>query len=181
MTEVRRRVIHTKSDNMADMVLSQGGTSVSSHVQYDSKTHDYGQRCASATGVQRCSNLVRANVLPARTQDFDKVNATTKLVVQAMDKLELPQWLLTKELHWRHCADHTARLRVEMQANLGPSAKRVILSVAHGCTVPQIDDVDTARWFKRLSMESRLLRWVACSDFIDLHKQLVHGGEQKLA
>ena len=123
MTEIRRRVIDTESDNMADMVPSQGATSVSSHVQYGYKTHDYGRRC----------NLVRANVLPSGTQDFDMVNAMTNLVVQAMDKLELPQWLPTRELpHWRHYADHTARLRVEMQANLGPSAKRVILSVAHG-------------------------------------------------
>ena len=33
--------------------------------------------------------------------------------------------------------------RVEMQAKIGPSTKRVILSVAHGGTVPEIDDVDT--------------------------------------
>ena len=32
MTEARRRVIDTESDNMAHMVLSQGGTSVLSHV-----------------------------------------------------------------------------------------------------------------------------------------------------
>ena len=115
-------MIDTESDNMADTVLSQGGTSVSSHVQYEYKTHDYGRRYASAIGVQRCSNLVRANVLPAGTQDFDMVNAMTYLVVQAMNKLELPQWLPMRELpHWRHYADHTARLRVEMQANLGPS------------------------------------------------------------
>ena len=100
------------------------------------------------------------------------VNTMTNLVVQAMNKLEPTQWLPMRELpHWRHYADHTARLRVEMQGNLGPSAKRVILSVAHGSTVPQNDDVDTARWLKSLSVESRLLRWVACSDFIDLHKQ----------
>ena len=123
MTEVRRRVIDTESDNMADMVLPQGGTSVSSHVQHEYKTHDYGRRYASAIGVQRCSNLVRA---PAGTQDFDMVNAMTNLVVQAMDKLELSQWLPMRELpHWRHYADRTARLRVEMQADLGPSAKRV--------------------------------------------------------
>ena len=125
MTEVRRRVIDTESDIMADMVLSQGGTSVSSHVQYEHKTHDHGRRYASAISVQ-------PGVLPAGTQDVDMVNAMTNLVVQAMDKLELPQWLSVRELpHWRQYADHTNRLRVEMQANLGPSAKRVILSVAH--------------------------------------------------
>ena len=108
------------------------------------------------------------------------VDKMTNLVVQAMTKLELPQWLPMRDLlHWRHYADHTARLRVQMQAHLGPSAKRVILSVAHGGTVPEIDDADTAQWLTGLSMEPRLLRWVACSDFIDMHK--VHGGKQKLA
>ena len=37
MTEVRWRVLDTESDNMADTVLSQGGTSVSSQVQYEYK------------------------------------------------------------------------------------------------------------------------------------------------
>ena len=93
MTEVRRRVIDTESDNMADMVLSQGGTSVSSRVQCEYKTRDHGRRYASAIAVQRCSNLVRANVLPAGTQDFDRVNAMTNRVFQALNRLELPQWL----------------------------------------------------------------------------------------
>ena len=54
------------------------------------------------------------------------INVMTNLVVQAMDKFELPQWFSMRELpHWRHCANHTARLRVEVKANLGPSAKRV--------------------------------------------------------
>ena len=131
MTEVRRRAIDTESDNMADMVLSHRGTSVSNQVQYEYKTHDHGRRFSSAIGVQRCSNLVRANVLPAGTQDFDTVNAMTNLVVQATSKLELPQWLPMRELpHWRHCADRTARLRLQVQDHLGPNAKRVILSVA---------------------------------------------------
>ena len=98
MTEVRRRVTDTETDTMADMVLSQGGTSISSQMQYDCKTHNYGRRYSSAIGVQRCSNLIRSVVLPAGTQDFDMVNAMTNLVVQAMNKLELPTWLPMREL-----------------------------------------------------------------------------------
>ena len=90
MTEVRRRVTGTETDTLADMVLSQGGPSISSQVQYDFKTHNYGRRYSSAIGVQRCSNLIRSIVLPAGTQNFDMVNAMTNLVVQAMNKLELP-------------------------------------------------------------------------------------------
>ena len=38
---------------------------------------------STAFGVQRCSTLMRANVLrPAGTQDFDMVNAMTNLVVR---------------------------------------------------------------------------------------------------
>ena len=164
---------------MADMVLPQGGTSISSLVRYECKTREYGLRCAFAIGVQRCSNLVRANVLPVGTQDFDMVNAMTNLVVQAIHKLELPQWLPMRGLgHWRDYSEHTSGLREQTQANFGPSAKRVILSVAHGCTVPEVDDVDTTRWPKVLSVESRLLRWVACSRFVDLHNQFI--GENSL-
>ena len=136
----------------------------SSQVQYDYKTHSYGRRHSSAIGVQRCSNLIRSMVLPAGTQHFDMVNAMTNLVVQAMNKLELPTWLPMRELrHWRHYAEHTAGMREQMQAQIGVSAKRVILSVAHGSAIPEVDDVERTRWLNGLSVESRLLRWVAFS------------------
>ena len=133
MTEVRRRVLDTQSDNMADTVLSQGGTSVSSQVRYEYKSHDYGRRYSTAIGVQRCSNLMRANMLPAGTQDFDMVNAVTNLVVQAMSRMDLPHWLPMRSLpHWRRYADNTTAV----QTHLGANAKKVLLSVAHGGSVP---------------------------------------------
>ena len=153
---------------MADTVLSHGGTSVSSQVQYEYKSHDYGRRYSTAIGVQRCSNLMRANILPAGTQDFDMVNAMTNLVVQAMSRMDLPMRSLP---HWRHYADNTAAVRARMQTHLGPNSKKVLLSVAHGGSVPEVGDADAALWLKGFSMESRLLRWVACSDFVDLHRQ----------
>ena len=79
---------------MADTVLSQ----VSSQVQYEYKSHDYGRRYSTAIGVQRCSNLMRANILPAGTQDFDMVNAMTNLDVQAMSRTDLPHWLPMRSL-----------------------------------------------------------------------------------
>ena len=174
MTEMRRRVSETESDNMADMVLSQGGTSITSVVRYQYKLPGYGRRYSSLLSVQRCSNLIRAHALPVGTQDFDIVNAMTNFVVQAMRKLDLPEWLPLKELsHWTHYADHTTELREKMQAHLGVGAKRVIMSVAHGGAVPEVNDEDTHQWLKGLSEESRLLRWIACSDFVDLHTQFI--------
>ena len=173
MTQVRRRVLDTKSDNMADTVLSQGGTSVSSQVQYEYKSHDYGRRHSTAIGVQRCSNLMRATILPAGAQDFDMVNAMTNLVVQAMSRMDLPQWLPIRSLpHWRHHADNTAAVHAQMQTH----AKKGLLSVAHGGSVPEVGDADAALWLKGFSTESRLLRWVACSDFGDLHRQFMEEG-----
>ena len=64
-------------------------------------------------------------------------------------------------------------MRERMQAQIGVSAKRVIFSVAHGGAIPEVDDVETTRWLKGSSTASRLLRWVACSDFLDLHKQFI--------
>ena len=174
---MRRRVLDTESDNMADKVLSQGGTSVSSQVQYEYKSHDYGQRYSTAIGVQRCSNLMRANILPAGTQDFDMVNAMTNLVIQAMSRMDLPHWLPMRSLpHWRHYADNTTAVRAQMQTHLCANAKKVLLSVAHGGGVPEVGDADAALWLKGFSTESRLLRWVACSDFVDLQRQFMEEG-----
>ena len=51
MTEFRRRVLDIESDNMADMVLSQGGTSVSNKVVYEYKSNNGTRRplvCSAA-------------------------------------------------------------------------------------------------------------------------------------
>ena len=58
MAEVRRRVLDMESDNMADTVLSQGGTSVSSQVQYEYKSHDYGRRVLDS---YRCAALQQSD------------------------------------------------------------------------------------------------------------------------
>ena len=63
-----------------------------------------------------------------------------------------------------------------MQTHLGANAKNVLLSVAHGGSVPEVGDADAAIWLKGFSTESRLLRWVACSDFVDLHRQFMEEG-----
>ena len=63
-----------------------------------------------------------------------------------------------------------------MQTHLGPNAKKVLLSVAHGGSAPEVGDADAALWLKGYSTESRLLRWVACSDFVDLHRQFIEEG-----
>ena len=62
--------------------------------------------------------------------------------------------------HWRHYAEHTAGMREQMEARIGASAKRVILSVANGGAIPEVDDVETTPCLKGLSVESRLLPWV---------------------
>ena len=53
-------------------------------------------------GVQRCSIVIRSHVLLRDKEDFDNVNATNP-VVQAVDKLHLPEWTPTRELtNWRY-------------------------------------------------------------------------------
>ena len=87
---MRDQVAVVETDNMADLVLSQGGTTISNLVRYQYKVGNLRRRYSSPLGVQRCSNLVRAHVLPAATQDLDMVNAMTNLVVQAVRKMHLP-------------------------------------------------------------------------------------------
>ena len=154
MTAVRDQVAVVETDNMADLVLSQGGTTIAS----------LGRRCSSPLVALRCSNLVRARVLPPGGGDLDMVNAMTNLVVQAVRKRDLPSWLLSRELSsWSEHADHTTATHGRLQGFLG--AKAVILGVAHASAVRDIEHAESARWLRALSMESRLLRWIACSDF----------------
>ena len=79
---------------MADLVLSQGGTTIANFVRCQYKVGNRGRRYSSPLGAQRCSNLVRAHVLPPATEDFDMVNVSTNLVVQAVRKIYLTSWLL---------------------------------------------------------------------------------------
>ena len=55
----------------------------------------------------------------------------------------------------------------------GCRLRSVLMSRKLFCTAPDFRDMDTAQWLKGFSTESRLLRWVACSDFLDLHKQFI--------
>ena len=95
----RSHLAWMSAENMADLVLSQGGMKIANSVSY---LHSL------AVGVQRCSNLVRAQVLPAATEDFDMVNAMTNLVVQAVRELYLPSLLGT----WSDYAERTTAPRV---------------------------------------------------------------------
>ena len=52
-------------------------------------------------------------------------------------------------------------------------AKAIILGVAHGSAMLDVGDEDTGLWLKVLSMGSRLLRWVACSDLHLLHNKFI--------
>ena len=75
MTAVRDQVAVVETDNMADLVLSQGGTTIANLVRYKNKVGNLGRRYSSPLAAQRCSKMVRARVLPSATEDFDMVNA----------------------------------------------------------------------------------------------------------
>ena len=97
---------------MVDLVLSQGGTTIANLVRYQNKVGNLGRRYSSPLAAQRCSNLVRAGVLPPATKDFDMVNAMTNLVVRAVRKMDLTSWMPLRELStWPDKADHTTAIR----------------------------------------------------------------------
>ena len=111
------QVAVVETDNMADLVLSQGGTTIANLVRYQNMVGNLGRRYSSPLVAQRCSNLVR--VLPPATGDFDLVNAVTNPVVQAVRKLDLPSWLPLRELGSRSdYADHTTAMRGRLQGFL---------------------------------------------------------------
>ena len=116
MTAVRDQVAVAEMDNMADLVLSQGGTTIANLVRYQCKVGNDAHRCLSPLRAQRCSNLVPAYVLPPATEDFDTVNATMNLVVQAVRKVDLPSWLPFRELSsWSDHAEHIMAIRGRLQ------------------------------------------------------------------
>ena len=134
---------------MADLVLSQGGTTIANLVRYQYQVGNLGRRYSSPLGAQRCSNLVRARVLPPAAEDFDMVNAMTNLVVQAVRKMDFSSWLPLRELSsWSDYADHTMAIRGRLQGFLGAKTKAVILGVAHGGAVPDIEHAESARWLR---------------------------------
>ena len=140
MTAVRDQVAVVETDNVADLVLSQGGTTIANLVRYQFNVGNLGRRYLSPLGAQRCSNLVRAHVLPPATEDFDMVNAMTNLVVQVVRKMDLPSWLPSCALSsWSDHADHTKAIRGRLQGFPGAKTKAVIPGVAHGGGVPDID------------------------------------------
>ena len=83
------QVAVVETDNRADLVVSQGGTSIANLVRYQCKIGNLGRWCSSLLVAEHCSNLVRARVLAPATEDFDMVNAMTNLVVQAVRKMDL--------------------------------------------------------------------------------------------
>ena len=148
------QVAVVETDNMANLE------------RYQYKVGNLGRRYSSPLVAQRCSNLVRAHVLPPATGDFDLVNAVTNPVVQAVRKLYLPFWLPLRELgSWsdyadQHHGDSWTVAGFPAREDEGRHPRRRPRGA-----VPDIEHAESARWLRALSTESRLLRWIACSDF----------------
>ena len=88
---------------------------------------------------------------------------------------DLPHLLaaVTRFSSWSDYADHTTAIRGRLQGVLGAKTKAVIPGVANGGAAPDTEHAESARWLRALSMESRLLRWIACSDFGLLHDRFI--------
>ena len=93
MNAVRDQVAVVETDNMADLVLSQGRTTTAKLVRYQCEVGNHGHRHPPPLGAQRCSNVVRDHALPSASEDFDTVNVMTNLLVQAVRKMDLSSWL----------------------------------------------------------------------------------------
>ena len=159
MTAVRCQVAVVETDNMADLVLSQGGTTIANLLRYQNKVGNLGRRYSSPLGAQRCSNLVRAHVLPPATEDFDKVNAMTSLVVRAVRKMDLPSRLPLRELgSWSDYADQHHGDSWTVAGFPGREDEGGHLWRHPRGAVPDIEHAESARWLRALPMESRLLR-----------------------
>ena len=102
------------------------------------------------------------------------------LVTHYTRKLQFPSWVPYGTIpSWQEQAENTRATRDKLERHVGHDVKKVIFSVAHGASVPEFAHEDEREWLNSLSREARLLRWVACSDFLELHKQFLHGGRQQ--
>ena len=99
---------------------------------------------------------------------FRQCEHLTNLVVRAvrkMDPLPPSRLPLRDSAAGPTTPTNTTAIRGRLQGFLGAKTKAVILNVAHVVAVPDTEHAESARWLMALSMESRLLRWIACSDF----------------
>ena len=84
-------------------------------------------------GVHRCSKLLRSLVLHPDTEDWDMDNAMTNLATSTLAGV-IPSF--------QRYDDDTRGTRKLVQTHLGPDAKRVILAVAYGGSVPDVLDAN---------------------------------------
>ena len=102
------------------------------------------------------------------------------VVIRPYASWHLPSWLPLRELvrlrrpHHGDPRDCLQRISTWCQDEGGhPGAWY------RPCAMPDLKHAESARWLRALSVESRLLRWTACSDFRLLHA-LVHRGQNAL-
>ena len=151
---VRDQVVVVETDSMADLVLSQGRTTIANLVRYQSPV------CVTARGTALQQPGSGPSCYGRFRQRRDKSRGAGRLPLRELSS-------------WSDHADHTAAILGRLQGFLGAKTKAVILGVAHGGALPDVEDAESARWLKALSMESRLLRWIACSDFGLLHDRFI--------
>ena len=60
-----------------------------------------------------------------------------------------------------------------LKAEFGHKAKGVVIKVAHGGSVPKVDNPEVASFLTCISSEARYLRWLACSSLPEVHEGLV--------
>ena len=126
-------------------------------MRYECTVGNLGHPYSSPLGAQRCSNLVRGS----RYRGFRHG--------QRHDESRGARPLPSRELSQPH--------RGRLEGFLGAKTKSVIQGVEHGGALPDVVRAESARWLRALPMESRLLRWIACSGF----GLPVHRGKEALA
>ena len=160
MTAVRDQVAVVETDNMADPVQSQGGTTIANLKRCQHEVGSLGRRYSSARGTalqQPGSGLCAASCYRGfrRGERHDESRGAGR----AQDGTPLLAAVTRVE--------QLVRLRRPHHGVRGR------LGVAHGSAVPDNEHAESARWSRALSMESRLLRWIACSDLGLLHDRFI--------
>ena len=164
--------------SMQHVVLSQGGDTLKRPVQYSYKFPAQGRKYAAEGGAQGMSRRARKLLLPAGVVDLDLKNAMTSLVAQAVPLLDLSlPWPAEVMGAWTEYANDTEGVRSRIREQTKMPAKSLLLAVAHGGTPPETGDDALDNWLQQLSNDARFLRWLAASQFPDLHMAMIEKGK----
>ena len=158
---------HTDLEARLERLFTRGRELAGTLIRPEVDIAELGIRYSSPLGAQRCSNVVRAHMLPSCDRGFrhGERHDESRGAGRAQDLPHLLAAVTRVEQLVRQRRPHHSDPWDGCRVSWARRRRRSSWASRTGGAVPDIEHAESARWLKALSMESRLLRWIACSKF----------------